>query len=401
MSTARQSVRLDEVLKRSTETAVIQPEAEYQEITVRLWGKGVVPRGAISGAQLVGQRRFVARAGQFILSRIDARHGASGLVPPFLNGALVSSDFPVFSINTDRLHPAYLEWLSRTGAFVAMCRAASEGTTNRVRLSEASFLALQLELPPLPEQQQLVSWIESIAREVRKAQAVQEQTTADAGTLLGAYADGVFDEASEYGGLIVVGDACISVTDGDHNTPPFEETGIPFIFVGNVSSGRLHFAGAKHVNIAYFANLKSHRVPARGDILYSAVGATLGIPVVVDTDLPFCFQRHIAILKPDRRRMLPRFLWHMLRSRTVTARAWQQTTGSAQPTIPLRAIRALPIPLPPVPYQQEAVARLDQLALVVSELRQAQHESVAKISRLLPALLDQAFAGRGETQTDC
>ena len=36
----------------------------------------------------------------------------------------------------------------------------------------------------------------------------------------------------------------------------------------------------------------------------------------------------------------------MLRSQTVFDKAWSSTTGSAQPTVPLRAIRELPVPLP-------------------------------------------------------
>ena len=78
------------------------------------------------------------------------------------------------------------------------------------------------------------------------------------------------------------------------------------------------------------------------------IGVARRIPAVVDTDEPFSFQRHVAIIKPDRQRAEARFLWHMLRSKTVFDKAWASTTGSAQPTIPLRAIRVLPVPLPPV-----------------------------------------------------
>ena len=72
----------------------------------------------------------------------------------------------------------------------------------------------------------------------------------------------------------------------------------------------------------YFKTLKRQRLPERGDILYSAVGATLGIPAVVDSDEPSCFQRHVAILKPDRKQMDSQFGWHMLSSRTLFDKAW-------------------------------------------------------------------------------
>src|SRR5258707_10445688 len=100
------TLTLGDVLKRSHDSIVPDAEVQYREITVRLWGKGVVLRGLVPGARLAGQRRYVARSGQFILSRIDARNGALGMVPPELDGALVSNDFPVFRIAEDKLYPA-------------------------------------------------------------------------------------------------------------------------------------------------------------------------------------------------------------------------------------------------------------------------------------------------------
>jgi type I restriction enzyme S subunit len=76
------------VLRRSEETVVLQPDASYREVTVKLWGKGAILRGIVTGAEIASSRRFVARAGQFILSRIDARNGAIGIVPPELDAQL-------------------------------------------------------------------------------------------------------------------------------------------------------------------------------------------------------------------------------------------------------------------------------------------------------------------------
>jgi type I restriction enzyme, S subunit len=134
MSTSWTKVRFGEVLRRSEESADILPETMYREVTVKLWGKGVVLRGTALGASIAASRRFVARAQQFVLSRIDARNGAFGLVPLELDGAIVTNDFPVFDLDKARLLPQFLGWMSRTAGFVDMCKRASEGTTNRVRL---------------------------------------------------------------------------------------------------------------------------------------------------------------------------------------------------------------------------------------------------------------------------
>lgn len=73
-------VALGELLRRSDEPAKIDLAAEYHEITIRLWGKGIVSRGKVRGSDVLSVRRVV-RANQLILSKIDARNGAIGLDP--------------------------------------------------------------------------------------------------------------------------------------------------------------------------------------------------------------------------------------------------------------------------------------------------------------------------------
>ena len=134
-------------------------------------------------------------------------------------------------------------------------------------------------------------------------------------------------------------------------------------------------------------------MPSKGDILYSAVGATLGIPAIVNTNEPFCFQRHVAILKLNPQRADSQFVWHMLRSRTVFTTAWKSTTGSAQPTVPLRAIRQLPIPAPPLCEQHRIAADLDTLQTQVDALQNLCSQTTAELDALLPSVLDNAFKG--------
>ena len=139
--------------------------------------------------------------------------------------------------------------------------------------------------------------------------------------------------------------------------------------------------------------IKPQRVPRRGDILYSAVGATLGVPAIVDTDEQFCFQRHVAIIKPEPSLIDSRYCWHMLRSRTVSESAWSKTTGTAQPTIPLRGIRTLEIPVPPLAEQRSIALSLDELNAKADKLKKLQAKTATELDALMPSILDRAFTG--------
>jgi hypothetical protein len=168
--------QLGAVLRRADEWTQIDPTEEYQLITVRMHGRGVVGRTRVKGLELAGQRRRVVRSGQLLVARIDARNGAIGLVPDDLDGGVVTSDFLSWEIDQSRLIPAYLEWLTRSRTFVADCTFASEGTTNRVRLSEARFRQIRLWLPPLEEQRKIASGLDHLAARIAKVQSLVIQT---------------------------------------------------------------------------------------------------------------------------------------------------------------------------------------------------------------------------------
>ena len=157
------SLRVGDFLRRSDDWIETRPDERYKQITARLWGKGLTLRGEALGSEIAANRQIRARAGQFLLSRIDARHGAYGIVPEGLDGALVSNDFPCFDIDAETVLPGYFLWYSRTEAFIDLCRRSSEGSTNRVRLKEAAFLDMQIEAPPLAEQHRIVARLDRVA----------------------------------------------------------------------------------------------------------------------------------------------------------------------------------------------------------------------------------------------
>ena len=105
MTNAWPIVPLGNILVKSDERIELKPDVTYKEVTVRLWGKGVTLRREVAGTGIAADSRTVVRTNQFILSRIDARNGAFGLVPASLDDAVVSTDFPVFTVNESLILP--------------------------------------------------------------------------------------------------------------------------------------------------------------------------------------------------------------------------------------------------------------------------------------------------------
>jgi type I restriction enzyme S subunit len=181
------------------------------------------------------------------------------------------------------------------------------------------------------------------------------------------------------------------ITDGDHQAPPRAESGVAFLTIGNVASGGLEFDGCREVESDYFANLAAYRKPAIGDLLYTVVGATYGRPVLVDIERPFCVQRHIAILKRSDL-LVAKFGLYLLFSPLVYDQATSCVTGTAQPTVPLKPLRNILVPLPPLAEQHRIVATVDELMALCDQLKAQLAEARQQHTQLATVIVEQTVA---------
>ena len=181
-------------------------------------------------------------------------------------------------------------------------------------------------------------------------------------------------------------DICALITDGDHQPPPKADTGVPFLVIGDVRTGAVLLQGAsRFVSESYFEKLDWGKKPFPGDVLYTTVGS-FGIPVPVVQQQRFCFQRHIALLRPavvD----LQSYLALALRTTLAFAQAEKGATGTAQKTVPLSVLRNLILPLPPEAEQSRIVIRVEALMRLCDVLEAKGQLEAAQHAQLVSTLL--------------
>lgn len=184
------------------------------------------------------------------------------------------------------------------------------------------------------------------------------------------------------------------VTDGNHQAPPQTSNGVPFLVISNISAGGLDFSQTRHVSRDYYDNLDVSRKPRRGDLLVTVTGS-FGIPVLVDSDKEFCFQRHIALVRPL---MDVAFLQRALESPCCFDYFNLQATGTAQRTISLTTLRNTLIPIPPVSEQARITKRVAELMPLVDGYGALEDEreglDAALPGRLRRSILREAVRGR-------
>ncbi len=163
--------RIGSFLVKSRDIIEVQDDVEYKQVTLKINNGGVVPRNngaTLKGSKIGTKRQHVIHAGQFIMSKIDARNGAYGIVPAELEGAIVTNDFPVFDVDIEKVIPQFLVLVSTTDKFVEFARKCSSGTTNRKRIDIAAFLNQQIPLPSIEEQKKILEVYNAQANQVSK-----------------------------------------------------------------------------------------------------------------------------------------------------------------------------------------------------------------------------------------
>ena len=188
-------------------------------------------------------------------------------------------------------------------------------------------------------------------------------------------------------GFVPLKDVCSIITDGTHQPPKFYADGIPFLFVSNIANDVLTYETGKYIAEEDYKTLIKRTPIEVGDVLVSAVGS-FGHPAVVREERPFCFQRHIAYLKPIREMIDSDYLHAALLTEHSQRYMDQVAKGVAQRTVTLKSFKELRIPLPPHALQQEFAAFVQQVDKLKFETQQA----IDKLQMLYDSLAQEYFA---------
>ena len=359
-------VKLGEVLLLRRERIALEVGTTYKRITVKLGGLGVVLRDEVDGAAIKTDVQYLARAGQLVVSKIDARNGSFGLIPGALDGSVVSGNFLTFDCTLTRIAPKFIEYYVSRPSFWEECSKISEGTTNRVPVRVEQFLELPIPLPPLAEQRRIVARIEELAAQIHEAQSLRNQAVEEAGRLHAATKRVVFENARKHGERPI--EECYDrISNGKrYDKATVSETGtVPVLSQSENSFLGYHndepSVGQEHLPLISFAN---HTCAVRF------------------VDFPFSTIQNVFLLKP-KANIEPRFFFHFLHGAVP-----QEFYGGHWPNVSL-----LRMPVPPPSDQRRIVAELDALKAEVERLKALQAETATELDALLPSLLDRAFKG--------
>jgi len=177
------------------------------------------------------------------------------------------------------------------------------------------------------------------------------------------------------------------ISDGVHAKPNYTESGRPFISVVNINKGFVNFDGCKFVSEEAYQKMIKSTHPERGDVLYTKVGATYGIPAYVDTDIEFCLYVSVCLIKPKHEEIDSRFLALSMGMPYIKRQADNRIKGVGVPDLHLNQIREFDIICPPRTEQEKFV----KLVELTDKSKFIVQKQIEDLQELLDKKMDEYF----------
>lgn len=395
MSESFPLVPLGDVARPVVRPEVPTPGKPYRQVGVRLWGEGAYERETIDGSQTKYGTLSRVEQGDIIVNKIWARNGSVAVVQNDVAGCYGSGEFPTFAPNREKLDPRWFHWLTKTRSFWEQCDEKSRGTSGQNRIRPERFMEIMVPLPPLAEQRRIVARIEALAGKNAEARGLRRGAVEDVEALAASESKRTFSTISQKHTPRPFGDFAPHVTSGPRNWGAlYADSGARFYRAQDIGADGNLSGNSKVFIEPPMSNQGQSARPLPGDLMVVITGATVGRCALFSSSMePGYISQHVALCRLPHEHINPQYALWGLRSPLGQEQLLGQRYGQGKPGLNLGNIRALSLPIPPLPDQHRVVAYLDGLQAKVDALKALQAKTAAELDALLPAVLDKAFKG--------
>ena len=439
-------IKLKELVTYRKQFIEIREDKKYKRCRVQLHRRGVKLRDEVFGHQIKTKKQRLCKADDFIVAEMDAKFGGYGMIPDYLEDAIVSSHYYLYELKKDRLLPMFLDVIIDSGVFQEQIKAV--GSTNYSRVSAKEVLEYEVTCPSLQKQQEIVDHYfqckrnatelktelthqQTLLKKLRQQilqEAIEGKLTADwrkqnpdvepASELLKRIQaekaqlikdkkikkqkplplicedEKLFDLPDGWV-WCRLGDLSKQYVDCPHDTPKYQGKGFLCLRAPDITENGLLIKTIRRVSKEEYDKRIRRLKPVRNDLVYIREGGRLGIAGLIDTDEPVCLGQRVMMLR-FLNEVTAKYSLRFLNAPDTYNDIVGKTIGSASPHVNVRDIIAHVVPVPPLPEQKAIVTKVEKLLALCDQLESQITRNQRHAEQLMQAVLREAFSQPSE-----
>ncbi len=257
-------------------------------------------------------------------------------------------------------------------------------------VSMIKFKNIEIPIPPLPEQQRIVSILDKAFAAIDKAIVNAERNLKNAKELFDLVLDQIlYDKRWE---VKLLGDVCEKVEYGT-SSKSRKQGKIPVLRMGNIQNGRFGWD-----SLVYSDNEEDNKkyLLKYNDVLFNRTNSPelVGKTAIYKGERPAIFAGYLIRIHRNEDILDADYLNYFLNSKMAFEYGQSVVTSSVnQANINGTKLKKYPIPLPNLNEQQKIVRHLDSLRAETQKLEAVYQKKMEDLEELKKSILQKAFAG--------
>lgn len=357
----------------------------------------------------------IVNMGDFAMNHMDL---LTGWIDISKYEGVTSPDYRVFTLNDKEMSADYFlrvfQYYYTNKVFFGFGQGVA--TLGRWRLPAINFKKIDVPVPPVLEQQRIVSAIDekagkvdaliaNVQTQIEKLKAYKQSMITEVVTkgldpsvpMKNSGVD-VYPSVPEHWNVQkTLTTLTMPITDGPHTTPELLSEGIPFVSAEAISCGNGgidfdHIRG--FISREFYDECSKKYVPQRDDIYMIKSGATTGRVSVVDTDRIFTIWSPLAVFRCNPDVVHFRFLYYFLQSSAYQRQVQFGWTYGTQQNIGMRTLERLKVFVPPLDEQYAITECLDAKCIQIDRLVAIKQAKIEKLEQYKRSLIYEYVTGK-------
>ena len=286
-------------------------------------------------------------------------------------------------ICSDAINNKYLYlWLSGKTEYL---NSLGRGATFK-EISKTIVENVIIPLPPLSIQKSIVSELDKINELIRlKKEQLKDYDNLAQSIFYEMFGDPVANDKKW--DVESLGKVC-DVRDGTHDSPQYLQES-PYILITskNLVNGKIDYSNVNYISEEDYIAINKRSQVDDGDIIMAMIG-TIGNPIIVKLEeRKFCI-KNVALIKFFNESLVSnKYIHSLLNNDSYLSFIKSQNKGGTQKFVALGTIRKLPIPIPPLSFQQQFAQRIELIEKQKAEVQR----TIADLETLLASRMQYWF----------